>query len=336
LNKKYKVGIIGAGAIVESGHIPVLKVLPGVSIEWIYDRDNSRSGLLSKMFQIPVLANKNVEAAIEDIDICLLTIPYGARREYIEMCAKRNKALYIEKPFAVSVKEHNECCSMFDASKLAVGFQRRYYQVVELLRNITASQPFGQLHSIVFNQGYFSIKGNKEFLSNASLSGGGIIIESAIHTLDQLLLITGSEAVTVKEVSSFQKNGIDYDSVFDTILLSKTNMIHVKAAVSTLRNLRNGVQLVFEHASVECNMSPGGKIDLFDNSGKRLDLNVALSGTPGSDSKHTNSITAAFYLFWSDFLVAISTQTPNRTSAVNSLLTSSWIEQIYTKINQAG
>jgi predicted dehydrogenase len=333
LDNKFKVGIIGAGTIVESSHIPVLKVLPGVSIEWVYDRDQSRSELLSKMFHVPVLKKRSVESAVDDIDICLLTIPYGARKEYIELCAKKKKGLYVEKPFAVSIKEHKEYCEWFAPYNLAIGFQRRNYRVVQLLKNIINANIFGKLINISFKQGYFTLKGNKEFLSNATLSGGGVIIESAIHILDQILLITNSETLIVKEVSSLQKMGIDYDTFFDTELSNKENKIQVDIEISTLRNLDNGVRFIFENAEVSCDMSPDEKIRIFDCNGKPLFLDIGLLNVSENERNGAKSVTAAFYFFWSDFLQAVVRKTTNETSAINSLLTTGWIEQIYKKIN---
>jgi len=333
LENNYRVGIIGAGAIVESSHIPVLKVLPGISIQWVYDRDTSRSQLVSKMFRIPVLENEEMEKAIEDIDICLLTIPYGARRKYIELCAAKGKALYVEKPFAITAGEHIDYCKLFQPYELAIGFQRRYYQTAGLLKNLVRSELFGRLQKIQFNQGYFALKGNKPFLSDAALAGGGVIIESAIHTLDQLLLITGATAVNVKDALSLQKNGIDYDSKFETVLSGKDIFIEVGAGISSMRNLSNGVHFFFEHASVMCSMSPDEKPGIFDKNGKRLSLDIGRIENGDNAGENARSIGAAFYFFWKDFLSAIGTKSPNMTSAVNSLLTTSWIEQVYTKIN---
>ena len=333
MNKKYKVGIIGAGAIVESSHVPVLKILPDLVVEWVFDRDIKRSELVSAMFNVPVLDSGNIAAAIAGIDICLITIPYGARRQYIDYCVSEKKALYVEKPFAVSKKEHQDWCDLFAPGQLAIGFQRRYYRVTALLKKIVDEAPFGKLKAIRFNQGYFALKGSKEFLSNAALSGGGVIIESAIHTLDLLLLITGATSVEVQAVESLQKNGIDYDTVFHSVLSCKNNSVDVHIEVSALRNLDNGVHFIFEHASVSCGMSPDEKIKIFDVNGRPINLALGLTDIPGTRAEYARSISASFYHFWSDFLYAVDTKTPNNTSAVNSLLTTGWIEQVYTKIN---
>ena len=82
----YKVGIIGAGAIVETAHLPVLKVLDKTEVVWVYDRNEDRSGLISRMFEVPVIKEEKLAASIAAIDICLLSIPYGARAAYFQIC----------------------------------------------------------------------------------------------------------------------------------------------------------------------------------------------------------------------------------------------------------
>ncbi|HTL07865.1 MAG TPA: Gfo/Idh/MocA family oxidoreductase [Chitinophagaceae bacterium] len=327
----YKIGIFGAGAIVESSHIPVLKVLPGVTVEWVYDLNSSRTAMMSEMFGTNALAGKGIAAAIEDVDICLLTIPYGARKEYISLCASNEKALYVEKPFAVNEAEHKSVCSMFPAYKLAVGFQRRYYHIVEQLKYLVASGVFGALTNIEIVQGYFSLKGSKEFLTNAALAGGGVIIESAIHTFDQVLQITGATSLRVDALQTLQVKGIDYDTTFSTTLFVEGAQVNVTAAISTLRNFSNGLTFHFENAIVKCGTSPDSQIKVYSKSGKPMMFHIELSDWPGT--ARANSVSAAFYQFWSDFIQSVDSREANQTAAVNSLLTSVWMEQVYAKIN---
>jgi len=327
----YKIGIIGAGAIVESSHIPVLKVLPGVTVEWVHDLNNSRTQLMEAMFGTRPLQGKPIDHALNEVDICLLTIPYGARREYIDLCATKGKSLYVEKPFAITAAEHNSICGMFPAHNLAVGFQRRYYHTVEQLKYLVNSKIFGALKGIDIVQGYFSLKGSKEFLTNAALAGGGVIIESAIHTLDQVLQITGANAVQVDELKTLQVKGIDYDSKFSTTLFVEDAAINVKAAISTLRNLDNGLTFHFENALVKAGTSPNSSIKVYDKMGRPVTFNIELAECPGP--ARANSVSEAFYQFWRDFIRSVHSKEANQTAALNSLLTSTWMEQLYAKIN---
>ena len=98
----YKIGIIGAGIIAEFSHIPVLKTIPDVKVQWVFDKNSDRSRLLSDMYGIDIKHEEALEKGIEEVDICLLTVPFGVRIPYIQICADKNKAVYVEKPFATN------------------------------------------------------------------------------------------------------------------------------------------------------------------------------------------------------------------------------------------
>lgn len=322
-----KIGIIGAGNIVENQHLPVLKNIKNVSIAWIYDSNPKRVDLLSKMYKIPAL-NTNIEEAIQLIDVCLLAIPLGARKKYIDLCAQFNKALYCEKPFATSLEEHQELVSLFPDYALAVGFQRRCYANVRLLKDVMSTGMFGTLASIDIKQGAFSLKsgGKSSFVSDAKLSGGGVLIESAIHLLDQVLFALGSEDVQVKALKSLAQQGIDYDSEVSAVLtLPGKKKIPLEISVSTIRSYVNGMQFIFEKCTVFCPLEASAGLKILLPTGQVLDL---VNTIPGA-----LTVNAAFEEFWIDFLAALKLCTPNYTSAYNSVLTSKLIGEIYKRIN---
>jgi predicted dehydrogenase len=249
--KVYKVGVIGAGNIAESNHLPVLKNLQNISVAWLYDVNSSRSMLLSNMYQVAVIQKEDLKKKIGDIDICLISTPFGARTEYYIIASALGKSVYVEKPFALTVEEHVQISGMFKPHQIAIGFQRRNYETVNELKQIIESEIFGKLLKIEFKQGNFSVKGGKGYLNNSSLSGGGILIESAIHAFDQILQFTKAVDVVVNEHHCIAINGIDYDSISHSTLILADAEISVHSEVSCLRNLMNGIELRFENATID-------------------------------------------------------------------------------------
>ena len=84
-----------------------------------------------------------------------------------------------------------------------------------------------------------------------------------------------------------------------------------------------------------CGMSADEKIKIFDNTGQPIQINIDFSDDK-ENRRTADSVDAAFYYFWKEFIEAIATNATNKTSAINSLLTTSWIEQVYSKINYTG
>jgi Predicted dehydrogenases and related proteins len=329
--KKYKVGIIGAGKIVENSHLPVLKNLENVIVEWIYDVNPNRSKLLSAMYGIRPLF-KNWEQEIKSIDVCAITIPYGVRIPYLKAASVINRSVYVEKPFALSVKEHTDTASLFNPYQIAIGFQRRCYKIVNELKQIISSGIFGSLQSIDFRQGYFSLKGGQGYLSDVKLAGGGVIIESAIHSFDQILNFTDAIDVHVEKMKFLQKNNIDYDSTIESFIITSSGKIPVVSEVSTLKNLSNGLTLTFDTAIIKCKLTPDATINFYSRQGSKQAFRI--DKIPGEKHSFATNVNTSFLMFWSNFLQALDEERENFTSASSSLLTTKWMEKIYAGINQ--
>jgi predicted dehydrogenase len=329
---KLAIGIIGAGSIVESNHLPAISMLDQAEVKWIFDKNSYRMDLVSAMYGVPGLQGRSVEKAMEEIDICLLAIPYGVRKYYIEICRKLGKAVVVEKPFAFSRQEHEEYCNGFKECQIGLNFQRRFYQSVSCLRKIIDTNIFGDLFSLKLIHGNFSLKGGSGYLSDKAMAGGGVIAESAIHALDIVLNITGASDAEVKKMHALHYNGLDYDSVFETEIRTKKRRIPVHCEISTLRNLENGLFLDFENAFVSCDLSPDGKIFVHNKKMNSLDFHLSEEQLFHDIFRQAIKVNQAFFIFWEQFLLGLQNNTPNMTSAFGSIVTSSWIENIYRRM----
>ena len=330
-----KIGIVGAGKIVEDAHLPVLRTLPDVSIAWISDQRAERRDLLSEMYRIPTITPEGALQQIQDVDVCLIAIPFGARRDYLERCIECDKAIYIEKPFARSEGEHAALMARLPVHKIAVGFQRREYHCAQTLHRIIDSGMFGELQSIQLTEANFTLScgGAQSFRTSASDAGGGITIESSIHSLDLIQYVTSAIDVKTHQVKAIVRDGIDYQVQCETRLRLPGNRdIPVSVFISRLKSLPDVFHFHFEHATVALPGKP------------QLPLLIKTRSTEAG--WHTivpdefvpaaaYNINAAFVLFWERFLRGLEYAQPNLTSASTSVLTSRWVEQIYHSISAA-
>ena len=238
-------GVVGAGKIVEDAHLPVLNTLPGVEVAWISDREPDRCRLIRKMYGNEVISSDRVLEELEGVDACLLAIPLGARRPYLDRCRELGRAVYVEKPFARTLDDHNNTMSGFPVNQIAIGFQRRSYRNVQLLRQLISTRIFGPLRAIRHSEATFSLSsgGAHSFRGFAHSAGGGIAIESAIHHLDIILYVTSANAVQTQHVASIARDGIDYHSVLRTrIITSDQQVIPVETLLSRLESHPRGIE----------------------------------------------------------------------------------------------
>jgi len=324
---RLRVGVVGAGMIVENAHLPVLLGNSAIDVRWVADLNISRTSLLSKMFGVRRRSLSDFDALLEDVDACLLAIPVGARTPYIDACAKKEKALLAEKPFAVSAAQHQEVCGRFAPYALGASFQRRFYASIAAARHIVRSQPFGPLESISFGIGGFDLKsgGPKRYLGDPRMSGGGITIELGIHALDQVLVGTDATAVTVDSVRSISLDGIDYDVLADSMLQIGSTQVPVHCELSRLRPVRSGFRFVFERSTVSFGLGPEALLTASPRcGGAALELTVPTGGA--------TTINQAFSMLWAEFIDGLQRKKQTPASAATSLLTSQWVDQIYAKV----
>ena len=330
-----RIGIIGAGKVVEDMHLPVIKNLKELKVAWVCDTDLNRSKLLSRMYQVPHLPVQKAISVLDDVDLCLIATPVGVRKNYIEACAQAGIAVYSEKPFARTRAEHEYYCSLFPDYKIAAGFQRRFYKNIHTLREIIKSGVFGNLKRIELNHGQYSLKsgGAHRYITNPKLSGGGVVIDSGIHCLDQILFSTAATGVEVEVARAIVFNGIDYETtIFSTITMESKHRVEVECNHTSLRNFHQRFKYFFDTAEVRLGMNPDSQVRAQPlNEGKREKVNFEVFNGKG-DTPWASTPNQSYYLSWIFFLKGLLEGRPQMTSAAENYLTTGWVEDIYSKV----
>lgn len=102
LPREMSVGIIGAGFVSQTFHLPILDHLSDVSVAYIADIDETRAlDLAAKYGTRGVVVNE--VSSLPPCDVVFLAIPVGFRDEYIQEFADRGTPIFAEKPFATDV-----------------------------------------------------------------------------------------------------------------------------------------------------------------------------------------------------------------------------------------
>ncbi len=129
--------------------------------------------------------------AAADLDAFCLVVPAGEHRRLACKIAERGKPLLIEKPLARTVPEAVEIIGAFERARtpLVVGQTLRFDPLTRALRERSAQ--FGRLTGFGFEQ-RLENRG-LAWEDEPKTSGGGVLIQTAIHTVDALRVITGRE-----------------------------------------------------------------------------------------------------------------------------------------------
>jgi len=276
--ERVSVGVIGAGSFAQNNHIPCLLARPDVELAWVCDSNTSRLRKIKSMYGVEGVTTGNLEKRIMDADIVLIAVPYGVRDCYYNLCAEHDTAVYVEKPFARTLTEHDAIAALFPKQALTIGFNRRTYRNLWAVKTAFSEELFGALRRVAIRQGFFGLSGWSGFRSDAQLSGGGILIESGIHLIDTLIAITNPSAVNIEQCRMKIKEGIDYHTEALAVFSLSTTTIEVDIEISSVQNFASGIWFEFDRLILHYPILPDVPVTLRDAKNRlqgRLDLEVS-------------------------------------------------------------
>ena len=98
-----KIGICGAGGIVEGAHLPAY-VKAGLEVVAIFDVDHEKAKQVAAKFGIArIYATIEELLADEDVEIVDIAVPAAAQPEIFAKAAAAKKHILAQKPFATTV-----------------------------------------------------------------------------------------------------------------------------------------------------------------------------------------------------------------------------------------
>lgn len=317
------IGIVGAGEIVHKTHVPVLFAMDDVAVSWITDVDAAKAKAVGRAYRVRHEELPTHPEELPQADVVLLAIPYGARAPYFAAFGNRGTAMYVEKPFARTSREHERLCSSFPAHMLACGFQRRSWGPLLLIRQIVEHELFGRLKTVRYEQGGPGIVVGGKYHADLSLAGGGLLFEMGVHGIDAIVFATGASDAQVLDARMITDGGFDLDTTA-TLRLTRLGGGHVMCdlKVSCLQETRERLEFGFEHGTASCSFADEAVTIETSDKAERFTLT-------GDPSTYATTGYQTFHRHWHTFLSGVRTRTRNATSATESLLTTAIVEKLY-------
>jgi predicted dehydrogenase len=324
--EKIRVGILGAGNVVKELHLPVLCNMPDVEISWLCDKIEGQAQNLSKA----LTPSSQVFTRIEDcpdVDIVLVAIPVGFRRDPLRHIFARGWHALCEKPFAISLPEHDAILKQAAESSvhIGVGLVRRYYSGNLLARQLIESAVFGEIIEVWASQGFRQTRtGRPEwYQGDLAAAGGGILMETGSHLVDQVFAVLGVTDFTLQDCEQRMVDGLDLETrAVGTLATSMQTEIGFTLALSNVRDLYNGIAIRFSSGVLKLGVLPDRPI-LCTPTGQTL---AHLESDGGAQRVHQ-----AFYLEWRDFIrqCLSSDGYKSAVSADTARHTAAFIDQCY-------
>ena len=199
-----KIGIIGAGAIAQRGHIPEFLSINGVHIEAIADCDKDKAALVAQKAGITrVFGDYQELLSLEDLDAVSVCTPNYLHAPITIAACDAGKHVLCEKPMATTLKDAQ---SMIDAAArnrviLMIEQAKRFTPPVEVAKSLLQLGVVGDILAVRSKFGHWGAHTwspmGSWFFEKAK-SGGGVLIDLGIHHADLINWYTeGMQVETV-------------------------------------------------------------------------------------------------------------------------------------------
>jgi predicted dehydrogenase len=146
-----RMGIIGAGAITQVAHLPVLRKIKGVEIVGICDTDLPKARALAARFQIKD-SYEDIEELLEyeELDAVVLCTPNHLHEPHILAALSANLHVLVERPLALNTASAQRIIRAAEKRDrvLMVGMNHRYRSDVQIVRSFVQSGELGKIESV--------------------------------------------------------------------------------------------------------------------------------------------------------------------------------------------
>jgi predicted dehydrogenase len=207
----YRVAIIGAGKIVQVGHIPNFQSIPNVTVEALCDVNEERVKAIAAEKNVPhsFTDYKKMLAEVKP-DITVIATPNIFHKPMAIDALNAGSHVLCEKPLALT---YADAKAMMDlaASKglvLNVGSHYRWSDAIRAAKAQGNAGFFGEIYAVrtVWHR-RSGIPGFGSWFTRKELAGGGSLLDIGIHALDRALyLMDFPQPLTVSGIT-FAKLG---------------------------------------------------------------------------------------------------------------------------------
>lgn len=195
-SERLRVGVVGAGAITQVAHLPVLKRLKTIEVGAICDTDLPKARALADRFGIKD-AFDDIEELLryEDLDAVVICTPNHLHEPHILAALSANLHVLVEKPLAMTAASAARIVRAVEkhGRVVLVGMNHRYRHDVQIVRSFVQSGELGAIESVrgswhVFRPG----RAQLGWRQRRDQSGGGAMLDLGLSVLDLGLWLGGT------------------------------------------------------------------------------------------------------------------------------------------------
>jgi predicted dehydrogenase len=191
-----RLGIIGAGAITQVAHLPVLRKLKGVQVVGICDADLPKARALAERFQVrDAFADIEELLEYEQLDAVAICTPNHLHEPHVVAALSAGLHVLVERPLALNLAGAQRLLRQAEKRNklLAVGMNHRYRTDVQLVRSFLQSGELGKLESVRGSWHVFRpTRAQLGWRQRRDEAGGGAMLDLGHAILDLALWLANN------------------------------------------------------------------------------------------------------------------------------------------------
>lgn len=189
-----RVAVVGAGAVAQVMHVPILTEHPGADLCALADTDAHKARTVAARLSVPEVLDPARVLEREDVDAVVLCTPNHVHEDQAVAALQAGKHVYLERPIALTSAGARRVLDAARASGkvLVVGLPHRFRPEASALRGYVAEGLLGRLASargIWLNRR--TPVSRPTWRQSREQAGGGALMDLGLPTLDLCLWLVG-------------------------------------------------------------------------------------------------------------------------------------------------
>ena len=250
--------VIGCGDV-SVVHLEAIEKRPGSRLVAVCDTDPGTAGAVGARRGVPAFTDHHQLLAAHRPDVVHISTPHHQHAQVAVDCLAAGVHVVLEKPVAHTLEAAEQvvaAAARHPDRKIGVCFQNRYNAAVQAAHALVRSGELGEVRggsaTVLWHRTpeYYA---KRPWRGQRALSGGGVLINQAIHTLDLLQWLLGDVTRVRGQVGTNELDGvIDVEDTAQLVLHhGPTTRSVLFATTAHVVDSAVTVEVVAEHATLQ-------------------------------------------------------------------------------------
>lgn len=232
---KIKIGLVGAGGIAQTIHLPNLKKNEHVAIAAISDNDEIKAFRVAEKFKIKSVYEDAAEMLErEKLDGLLLMTPTNLHLPICSIAAQKGIHLFLEKPPVLNLAEMKKLLAVVKKNNIhaMVGNNLIFDPNLNIFKEMVQKSEIGEI--LYTNIGWLqALKASSKssWMFKKNIAGGGVVMDLGVVLIELMLWLTDKrELISVKANTNnirLKKEVEDFASIYLTFKNGMTAIIEM-------------------------------------------------------------------------------------------------------------